>query len=49
VALREALNPLYQDILAVLCQRMNSSVKTARPEVHSFDPDDFTIDQSLSY
>jgi hypothetical protein len=49
VALREALNPLYQAILAVPCQCMNLSVKTGRMEVHSIDADDFAIDQSLSY
>jgi hypothetical protein len=49
VALREALNPLYWAISAVLCQPMNPSVETGRTEVHSFDDDDFAINQSLSY
>ncbi len=49
VASREALNTLYRDILAVSCQRMNLSIEMGRTEVHSFDADDFAIDQSLSY
>jgi hypothetical protein len=49
VASCEALNPLYQAISAVSCQCMNPSVEAGRTEVHSFDADNFAIDQSLSY
>jgi hypothetical protein len=49
VASHEGLNPLYWAISAVLCQPMNLSVETGRTEVHSFDDDDFAIDQSQSY
>jgi hypothetical protein len=49
VASREAQNPLYQAILAVLCWRINSSVETGRIGVHLFVADDFAINLNVAY
>ena len=49
VASRETPKPLYRAISAVSRRSMNSSVETARTEVHSFVVDDRAIDLSLSY
>ncbi len=49
VALREAMDPLYQSVLAVSCQRMISSIKTGRTEVHSFVVDESGIKLNAAY
>ncbi len=45
----EAMDPLYQLVLVVLCRRMNSSVETGRTEVHSFVVDESRINLNATY
>ena len=49
VASREALDPLYRSMSAVLCQRISSSIETAWTAVHSFVVEDRAIDLNLAY
>ncbi len=49
MASREALNPLYRSILAVLHRRINLTVEMGRTEVHSFVVDESRIDLNVAY
>jgi hypothetical protein len=49
VASREALDPLYWSVLAVLSRHVSSAVETGRIGVHLFVVDDRAIDLNVAY
>jgi hypothetical protein len=49
VASREALDPIYWSVSAVLSRRVSSAVETGRIGVHLFVVDDRAIDLNVAY